>query len=218
MKALNMVKVAFDTHIRPNEISAFQAALSRQLGTAECSKNQIGGYYPLVQYKTRRSYEQQQPLMVILGKHPKLFYLLNQQAAWEANLAGRKIQMKVAYAKVTQYQVQLKSRMQQYALFNYQALSSRQYQQYQECVSGSQKQQFLAQRLYRHVLNFARGIDWQIQGKLKVEVTQIIREKIIPYQGIKAHCFDLKFRSNAFLPEYIGLGKGLRKGFGTLRR
>lgn len=218
MKALNMLKVAFDTDIRAKEIPAFQAALSQHLGTVALSRNQMQGYYPLVQYKTRRSYEQQQPLLVILGKHPKLFYQLSQQNAWEANINGRKIQMKVAHAKATQYQVQLKPSMQQYALYCYQPLNREHYPLFQRCSTLSQKQQYLAHLLHTHILNFAQGIGWQIKGALRVEVTQILKEKIIPYQSFKAHCFDLKFEANAFLPEYIGLGKGLRKGFGTLRR
>lgn len=217
MKDLNMVKIAFDTTIKAKEIPAFQAALSHRLGFAELSKSQMPGYYPLIQYKTRRSHQQQQPLMVILGQHPKLFYKLSQQGTWEANISGRKIQMKVAHAKATQFQVQLRARMQQYALFNYQPLNQADYQRYQQCQTDLRKQQLLSEILHFHIQNFARGIDWQIEGELKVIINHIIREKPIPYQGFTAQCFDLKFQANAFLPEYIGLGKGLRKGFGTLR-
>lgn len=218
MKALNMVKVAFDTHIHSKEIAAFQAAWTQRVGTAELSKNQMPGYYPLVQYKTRRSYDQQQPLVVILGKHPKLFQRLNQHGEWEANLNGRKIQMKIAHARANQYQLQLKRQMLPFTIFNYQALCTQHYRQYQQCTTQTNKLDYLAYVLHHHLLNFARGVDWQPKGELKVEVTRILREKTIPYQGIKAHCFDLQFRVNAFLPEYIGLGRGLRKGFGTVRK
>ena len=218
MKALHMLKVAFDTNIRAKEIPAFQAACVQKLGAPELSKNQIPGYYPLIQYKTRRSYQQQQPLMVILGNHPKLFRKLNQEAAWEANLNGRRIQMKVAHAKSTEYQLQLNPKMKLYTVFNYQALSAEHYQAFQACTTQKARYDYLGQRLQTHMLNFANGISWQIKGDVEVEVLDIIREKCIPYQGIKAHCFDLKFKTNVFLPEYIGLGRGLRKGFGTVRR
>ncbi|MFW5721489.1 MAG: CRISPR-associated endonuclease Cas6 [Bacteroidota bacterium] len=42
-------------------------------------------------------------------------------------------------------------------------------------------------------------------------------EKVITYKDVKHQTFDVSFKTNIFLPEYIGLGKGVSIGFGTVK-
>jgi len=47
---------------------------------------------------------------------------------------------------------------------------------------------------------------------------EVLKEKPITFKGGRRQCFDIRFKTNVFLPEYIGLGKGTSKGFGVVRR
>lgn len=214
MKALPILKIAFDTNISSKEIPAFRSATIRQLGISSAP---FSSYYPQLQFKTRRSYDQQQPLIVCLGKHPTFFQSLHQQGDWEANLNGRKVYMKVAHVKSTLYELRIQNGMQSYKLYNYQAFNTENYQQFKS-LDVTQKLPFITKCLQAHLHGFATGIGWFLESEIKVDVQRILKEKCIPYQGIQAHCFDLVFDCNLFLPEYIGLGKGIGHGFGVVRR
>jgi hypothetical protein len=70
--------------------------------------------------------------------------------------------------------------------------------------------------LKANIISFAKGVKWDIDKTISLRVDELIRTKIVPYKQQKLIAFDLKFRSNVFLPDHIGLGKGVSLGFGTV--
>jgi hypothetical protein len=217
MKTLSMLKVAFDTHISAREIPAFRSALMRQIGDVD-SAGAASRHYPLLQCKTRRSYDKQQPMIVCLGSAPKLFLRFSQQGQWQAKLNGRAVDMQVAYSKFTDFRMACHPNLSAYHIYNYLPLNQEDYPAYKALHSLADKGQFLSQCLKKHILQFAKGVDWLVDGEVKVEVTHIRVEVPVPYKGLKLHRFDLDFKSNVFLPEYIGLAKGASSGYGVVRR
>ena len=217
MKTLSMLKVAFDTHISAREIPAFRSALMRQIGDTGPAST-LSKRYPLLQCKTRRSYDQQQPLIVCLGNQPQLFLRFSKQKQWQARFNGRSVEMQVAYSKFTDFRMACHSNLSAYHIYNYLPLTPEDYPSYKALSSLADKQLFLAQRLEKHIRQFAKGIDWNIKSQVKVVVSDIRKELPVPYKGIALHRFDLDFKSNIFLPEYIGLAKGASSGYGVVRR
>lgn len=214
MKTLSVLKISFEASIRSSEISAFRSAFFRELGTPKSTRN---SNYPLLQFKTQYSYDQQQPLLVCIGEHPKLLKRMQQTARSAAEINGRTIAFKVAHVQSTDYRLEVNGSLHRYNLFNYQALDEANYKKFGQLSKDDQKW-LLGDRIAGHINNFAEGIGWQPRGKVKVTIEQIRKVKFVPYNGIRAMCFDLDFRSNVFLPEYVGLGKGVNKGFGVLRK
>jgi hypothetical protein len=50
---------------------------------------------------------------------------------------------------------------------------------------------------------------------LKLHIQDILNERVVRYKGVELTSFDLTFNVNFFLPDYIGLGKGVSIGFGS---
>ena len=51
-----------------------------------------------------------------------------------------------------------------------------------------------------------------------VKITQVLGTKTYRYKNVKLQGFDLVFKTNVSLPDYIGLGKSVSQGFGTICR
>ncbi len=64
----------------------------------------------------------------------------------------------------------------------------------------------------------AKGIDIHFNEPVTVKVVDILQTRVIPFKGIKMLAFDITFKCNVSLPNYIGLGKGVSLGFGMLHR
>ncbi len=55
-------------------------------------------------------------------------------------------------------------------------------------------------------------------NKIKVTILQVDEPKVYKFKNIKMMGFDIRFKSNVSLPDYIGLGKGVSIGFGMIKR
>ncbi|MCF6183080.1 MAG: CRISPR-associated endonuclease Cas6 [Bacteroidales bacterium] len=71
--------------------------------------------------------------------------------------------------------------------------------------------------LKANILYFAKGIDWEISKPLELDILSIEHTKAVRLKDQKVIGFDINFRSNVFLPNYIGLGKSVSLGYGVLR-
>jgi hypothetical protein len=80
-----------------------------------------------------------------------------------------------------------------------------------------EKLQFLERILTGNILSFAKGVTLNIDKSLNISIIRIIRGKQVSFKGVKLIALNVEFRSNFFLPNHIGLGKGVSLGFGTVR-
>jgi len=96
------------------------------------------------------------------------------------------------------------------------ALNSRNYEEFQSIADWSEKKQFLNNILIGNILSLAKGLGIVIDRQLYVHSRlDAMRAR---YKGIEMTGFLGEFRVNARLPDYIGIGKGVSQGFGTLYR
>ncbi|MDD2636807.1 MAG: CRISPR-associated endonuclease Cas6, partial [Bacteroidales bacterium] len=53
--------------------------------------------------------------------------------------------------------------------------------------------------------------------EVKVQITNINKEYARNFKGVKMHTINAEFKTNVLLPNYLGLGKGVSIGFGTVK-
>ena len=136
---------------------------------------------------------------------------------WSLNIAGKQYDMKIDRLDMREYDMQVHEREFTYRLYKWQALNSHNFPKYKALKTDAERQEFLSNILVGNLLSFATGLDWQLERRLEVKVTNIIRQNRIQYKRMKVECFDVEFSTNMFLPQFLGLGKGGAKGFGVLR-
>lgn len=93
------------------------------------------------------------------------------------------------------------------------ALNQKNHKKY-EVISQEEKEQFLNKTLQNNILSFFKGVDVfvkeniMVMGKFSEKNTKFKEKEMIAFSG--------SFVTNALLPEYIGVGKSVSRGFGTV--
>ncbi len=225
MQKLRYFHITFNTQLQPWEVPLFRGAIIQKIGIEHewyhnhkntvFDKPTFHYRYPLIQYKTNHL---KQPMIVCLHESIEEIKLLFQQADWNVHLKEKQVEMKIEELALREYELQIHDQVAPYQIRNWIALNQENYKEYKSIRSLSRKVGFLESKLVGHILAFATGVDWQIEEKLKVEITELLAMKIATFKGKRMETFSVNFACNAFLPNFIGLGKGSSMGFGIVKR
>jgi len=94
------------------------------------------------------------------------------------------------------------------------ALNQKNHQKYLQFNSQEEKNIFLNKQIQNNILSFYKSNDFFI--KERVMVTSKLQEKSTKFKDKTMLAFSGSFVTNAILPEYIGIGKSVSRGFGTI--
>jgi hypothetical protein len=95
------------------------------------------------------------------------------------------------------------------------ALNEENYQKYKN-YNRSERTGQLKSILIRNIMAMAKTFHYFVPSKIKVN-TQL-KEITIKFKGKEVIGFLGNFQVNFYLPDYIGLGKSVSRGFGTIKR
>lgn len=213
MTTLNLLKVWFDMTINHRDLPVFRSALQQGRSPAPA----LNGAYPLLQYKTRFYEGRQQLMLVVIGD--KIIELKEQLSGDRPKICinGKEQTLKVAGLKLMPFPLRTDKGCHTYNLFNYHPFRAEQYAFYLKLESRAEKKAFLQKALFRDLTTFTQGVGWPLHPPMEVKRLQLSQLKSLSYQGETVPCFDLRFRTNLWIPEHIGLGRGVDLGFGVLR-
>lgn len=79
------------------------------------------------------------------------------------------------------------------------------------CILGCIE--FLESILTAYIPFFGKGMKWDVDRTISLRI-----DEIVLYKQQKLLAFNVRFWSNVFLPDYLGLGRGGSLGFGTVSR
>lgn len=81
----------------------------------------------------------------------------------------------------------------------------------------SLKEEFVSKILRNHILSFLKGVGFFMPQELKISFT-LQKEQEIMIKNIPFLTLFGKFKSNLLLPPFIGLGKFVSRGFGSINK
>lgn len=219
MKRLKLLRVSFDLELDRREIPLFRAAIIERVGREHTlfHNHTESGFlykYPLIQYKT-------------IGRQPSIMCIDNgveEIAAFFSapkggiRLGQREVELKLSKLSVNQFNLQVWQHKFRYSLKNWLALNSNNYNSYQKIEGISEKVAFLEKILKANILSFAKGVGWTIDKPVECVITNLAEAYSASFKKNKLTSFTIEFNTNVFLPNYIGLGKGVSHGFGTVKQ
>jgi len=219
MKKVKTLLAVFDNQMELGEVPAFRGAIIEKVGRDNLlfhnhkGENELLYQYPLIQYKVIRG----RPAVFCVGDGVDSIHKLFSQRNWDLKLNGEKYEMKIDRLNMNNFTLNVWEKSFNYQIANWLALNAENYKIYKNTKPLSEKIQLLERLLTGNILSFARGIEWQIEKTIVVRITDITKEKILKYKNVPLQAFDIKFSTNVFLPDYIGLGKSVSHGFGTVK-
>lgn len=93
-------------------------------------------------------------------------------------------------------------------------LNSKNYNEYKYLKDWKSKKIILNKILVGNVLSLSKNLGIMVDKKLYVKSK--LNEEIVEYKSIKMNAFVGEFTINYNLPNYIGIGKGVSQGFGSI--
>lgn len=165
--------------------------------------------YPLVQYKIVRGV----PTLIGLEDGAKLLVDLFTDIK-EVVIKGHTIPLSTKSLDFKLLPVGVQEQYYTYRFVNpWMALSQKNYQEFLT-LNDHRRSDKLQRLLTGNMISFFKGIDFRenqkivVKATLKPIVTQFKNNKMMAFKGI--------FESNVMLPSYIGLGKSVARGYGTI--
>lgn len=218
MKRIRILNISFNALIKSYEIPAFRGAIIEKAGkNNELFHNhkddKFNYRYPLIQYKTIA----QKPAMLCIEEGVDEIHHYFQSKEWDIEVSGRKLDMSINQMSLNTFTMQVWDKTWDYSLRNWIALNQENYKKYREIDDEKEQTRFLEELLTGNILSFAKGIGWNVDKTIEVKINTIHNVNKVKLKGNFVLGFNLDFKTNVFLPNHIGLGKGVSHGYGVVK-
>jgi hypothetical protein len=168
--------------------------------------------YPLIQYKRIN----QNAAMVCIAEGTEAVGLLLMQNNLKCHLGEKEIQLEIDQVKANQFLIQTWQSDFIYNLRRWLPLNQENYHEFQSIEGVADQCQFLEKILTGNILSMGKGLNIHFESEIKIKITQLNAPRLIRYKQVRMMSFDLEFKSNVSIPDYLGIGKGASLGFGVV--
>jgi len=220
LKRIRFLTIRFDAEIDAHELTAFRGAIIAKAGTEHINfhnhldTNQFQYRYPVIQYKRIG----RNPAIICIDEGTDDIQQLFGQQSWDIQLGDRPLTLTVRDLRLHQYTLQAWEHSFRFQLRDWLALNETNYAHYQHTPDEIDRIELLERILTGNILSMAKGLDWHIDREVRVRITRLGPLRWLQFKGQLLAGFDVEFATNVFLPDWIGLGKGVSIGFGVVTR
>ena len=218
MKELRLITIRFNIPIKGHEIPAFRGALIRKVGLEHewfhNHNNETNNFhyrYPRIQYKRHRG----KPMLVCLENGIEEIQKYFSQSDWSLGFSGETHKMGIEELRIHQFDIRVMDKMRTYSIKNWIALNDSNHKAYTE-GSASEQIEILERSLAGHIISFTKGIDYKPETRFEVKLSGFPQAHPVKISNMTTMGFNVNFKTNLFLPNFIGLGKGVSKGYGMV--
>lgn len=96
------------------------------------------------------------------------------------------------------------------------ALNQENYMKYYGLKDGGERIEFLRKTLTGNLLSMSKSLDYQVPDKIKCDAQVNIRKRRL--KDVNVMTFIGGFQANFIIPDHLGLGKSVSRGFGAVIR
>jgi hypothetical protein len=170
--------------------------------------------YPSIQYKVINNV----PTLIGIEEGaellPSLFLKIK-----ELDINGQKFSINTKNIALTNEKVGYSNSLHEYQFATlWMGLNQTNYAKYHKLESEVEKQDMLNAILVGHILSFFRNTGVELNANERLMAKVNVEEKSTQFKENKMIAFSGSFIVNALLPDEIGLGKSVSRGFGTIKR
>lgn len=220
MHKIKILKICFKNSISQSEVECFRGAVVHSMEQTNdffhnhLKDGKLRYSYPLIQYKRIR----RRAAIVCIGEGAEVVGDFFSNSNFEVRIGQRDETLEVEEVNASQVLVQIWDSMFTYHIRKWLPLNKDNYEKYMALESVADKCLMLERLLVGNILSFAKGMGIHFEGEVECKITDIEEPVVRIYKGVKMMAFDAEFKTNVSLPDYIGLGKGVSLGMGTVVR
>lgn len=220
MNNINTLLVQFKNEISRGEIPIFRGCVNSTMENANIlfhnhiNDDELRYRYPLIQYKRINKCAS----IVCIGEGTEVIGDFFEAGNFHFKIDEREVDMKIERIEAKRTIVQVWDSEFRYTMRKWLPLSSENYQEYRKLEGIVEQTVFLQKILIGNILSMCKGLSIAIEKEISCKITNIDNNRIYTYKGVKMMGFDVEFKTNVSLPDFIGLGKGVSLGFGMIKR
>ena len=217
---VNTLLIRFQNEIANNEVAMFRGAIINAVDNSDVLfHNHTDGdgfryAYPLIQYKRIN----RKAAITCIGEGTEAIGKFFSSCNFDVVLGNRNMTLDVESVRAHKTLVQVWDSVFTYHLRRWLPLNQENYRRYEALDSIVERYTFLERLLTGNILSFAKSMSIFFDQRVECRITSAETPRLISYKGVKMMSFDVEFKTNVSLPDYIGLGKGVSLGFGTVVR
>ena len=214
-----MLIVKFCNKITPQEIQQFRGAVIASLNEKDIlfhnhTEDGVSYHYPRIQYKRIH----QKAAIVCVKEGIKAIGELFCADNYQYKIGDRDVEMFIESINTYETDIDFCRESMHYRLLNWLPLNSENYKEYQAIEGLAQRITFLEGKLIGNLLAFFTEMGFRAEKQIDLHITDIKDQRLAHYKGVKLMAFDVEFKANLILPQYIGIGKSASVGFGTMTK
>lgn len=217
---VNTLLIRFQNEIANNEVAMFRGAIINAVDNSDVLfHNHTDGdgfryAYPLIQYKRIN----RKAAITCIGEGTEAIGKFFSSCNFDVVLGNRNMTLEVESVRAHKTLVQVWDSVFTNHLRKWLPLNQENYRKYEALDSIVERYAFLERLLTGNILSFAKSMGVYFDKQVECKITSADEPRIVNYKGVKMMSFDVEFKTNVSLPDYIGLGKGVSLGFGTVVR
>lgn len=220
MDKIRTLVIRYENRLAQREIPLFRGAVINTMGDSadrlyhNHNGDSVVYNYPLIQYKR---IGQCAAIVAVDAGVDVMGQFLSSDIS-RLHIGEREENFKIADVRADRCLVQIWNGDFEYHLHKWLPFNSDNYAEYKTIDCLSDKISFMEKILVGNILSFAKSLGIIFSSEISCKLLSIDRQCLYLYKGVKMMAFDITFKSNVTLPEFIGLGKGVSLGFGTVNR
>lgn len=218
MIKIKYLDIVFENPIEVWEVPFFRGAIVQMAG-----KNNIlfhnhegDGYrysYPLIQYKRI----DKKPHLVCIEEGVDEIHKFFENKQEGLLLGRRSYELNVEGIFLNKFTLQMWDKDFKYYLQDWIPLNENNYLIYQNLKSDIDRKELLGKILIGNIISMAKGLGWNVDKEIKLKIDDIKSNRFIKVKDAKRQVMTITFTSNVSLPNYLGLGRNVSLGYGTVR-
>lgn len=217
-KRIRVLAFKFSNELKSHQVPLFRGAVNACLGEGNNTlfHNHIDDSfrysYPLIQYK---SIDGKATIVCVndgMDETSRILALNNQTI----NIGGKNATMILEKFDTQEAELTINDVFLRYKLNTWLPFNPENFNIYKNTTSLICKIELLQKILTGNILSMAKGLGIVLDDTLEVVITRLSDPKTVKHKGASLFAFDVEFITNTELPQYIGIGKGVSKGFGVV--
>jgi hypothetical protein len=219
MKKVKILKVVFEQQIPSWQIPKFRGAIVNKIGREHIlfhnhyNDNQLRYAYPLIQYKTFNK----KAGFICINEGTDDVHAFFSKHNWNINIEGREMQLSIESLAANNFNLQVWDKFFYYTIYEWIALNKANFEIYKKTETAVDRLKMLERILIGNILSFAKGVELTVEKPIELNILSVVNEKQVKYKGVQLVSFNAEFKTNFFIPNFIGLGKGVSTGFGIVK-
>lgn len=218
MPNVSSLIIQYANEIRSQDVPLFRGAVIASMEKKNVllhnhEDNRLRYSYPLIQYKCIHK----KAAVMGVGKGVEVISQILTAQNFNYKIGHEQLEMKIESVNAFENEILLSEGIfYQYRLHNWLPLNSGNYKKYQNSGNMVERVMMLERVLTGNILSLLKGLDIHLEEKLELNITDIKGQHIIKYKDVGRMAFDIEFKANMILPQYIGIGKSASVGYGML--